>query len=60
VEEETPHVEESTGQRDPKIPAARESPETVLIRGWWRFGERGSGWKNMPKGIFTPTPPFID
>jgi hypothetical protein len=39
---------------------ARESPEKSLMRGRRRFAERGSGWKKMPKGIFTPTPPFID
>jgi hypothetical protein len=60
VEKETSHVEESTGRRDLEISAARESPEKVLIRGRRRFGERGSGWKKIPKGIFTSTPPFKD
>jgi hypothetical protein len=43
VEERNPHAEESTSRRDPGISAARESPERCLMRGWRRFGERGSG-----------------
>jgi hypothetical protein len=54
----TPHVEESAGRRDPKIPAARESPERSLMRRWRRFGERGSGVKEDAKGYLHPDPYF--
>jgi hypothetical protein len=43
VEERNPHTKESTGRRDPGIPAARESPERCLKRRRWLFGERRSG-----------------
>jgi hypothetical protein len=56
TEEVTPHVEESTGQRDPEIPAARESPERGLRRWRWRFGERMSGVEEDAKGYLHPDP----
>jgi hypothetical protein len=59
VKERNPHIEESMGRRDPGIPAARESPERSLKRRRRRFGERRSGWKKMPRGIFTLAPSFI-
>jgi hypothetical protein len=59
MEEGTPHDEESAGWRNPGILAAGESPKRFLRRRRWQFGERRSGWKKRPKGIFTPTPPFI-
>jgi hypothetical protein len=59
VEERNPHVKESTGRQDLGILAARESPKRSMKRRRWRFGEKRSGWKKMPRGIFTPAPSFI-
>jgi hypothetical protein len=56
VEERNPHTEESTGRRDPGIPVARESPERRLMRGQWRFGERGSGVEEEAKRYLHPGP----
>jgi hypothetical protein len=50
MEERNPHAEESMGRRDPEIPSARESPERSLMRGWQRFGERGSGVEEAATG----------
>jgi hypothetical protein len=56
VEEETPHVEESTGRLDPEISVARESPERGLRRWRRRFGERRSGVEEDAKGYLHPDP----
>jgi hypothetical protein len=56
MEERNPHAEKSTARRDPEILAARESPERFLRRRRRRFGERRSGGKKKPRGIFTPAP----
>jgi hypothetical protein len=56
VEERKPHAEESTGRRDPGIPAARESPERCLMRGCLRFGERGSRVEEEAKRYLHPGP----
>jgi hypothetical protein len=55
----TPHIEESTGRQDPEIPAARESPERSLMRGQWRFAERGSGVEEDAKGYLHPDPVLL-
>jgi hypothetical protein len=54
MEERNPHAEESTGQRDPGIPAARELPEWCLKRR--RFGERRSGVEEDAKRYLHPGP----
>jgi hypothetical protein len=59
VEERNPHTERSMDRQDPGIPVARESSEKSLKRRRRRFGERRSGWKKMPRGIFTSAPSFI-
>jgi hypothetical protein len=56
VEERHPHAKESTGRRDPEIPAARESPERHLMRGRRRFGERGLRVEEDAKGYLHPDP----
>jgi hypothetical protein len=56
VEERNPHAEESTGRRDPGIPAARESPERCLKRRRRRFGERRSGVEEDTKRYLHPGP----
>jgi hypothetical protein len=59
VEERNPHAEKSTGQRDPRIPVARESPEWCLKRRWQRFGERRSGVEEDAKRYLHPGPLLI-
>jgi hypothetical protein len=56
VEERNPHVEKSTGRRDPGIPAARESPERSLKRRRQRFGERRPGVEEDAKRYLHPSP----
>jgi hypothetical protein len=56
VEEKNPHAEKSTDHRDPKIPAARESPEKFLRRRRRRFGERRSGKNEDAKRYLHPVP----
>jgi hypothetical protein len=61
IEERNLHAERSEDRQNSGIlgiPVARESPETSLVRRWQWFGERGSGWKEMPRGISTPASPF--
>jgi hypothetical protein len=59
MEEVTPHIEESTGRRDPEIPVARESPKRSLMRGRWRFGERRPGVEEDAKGYLHPDPVLL-
>jgi hypothetical protein len=57
MEERNPHAEESMGQRDPEIPAARESPERHLMRGGDDFErERVRGGRRC-QGVSSPGPP---
>jgi hypothetical protein len=61
VEERNPHAERSEDQRNPGNPAARESPETFLVRRRWRFGEGGWGVERDAKRYLHPAPPlYID
>jgi hypothetical protein len=57
VEERNPHAEESTGRRDPGIPAARESPEKCLMRGWRRFWRERVGGGKRNQEVSSPQPP---
>jgi hypothetical protein len=60
MEERNPQAEKSTDRRDPKIPAARESPEKFLRRRRWQFGERRSGGERRCQEVSAPrTPPYI-
>jgi hypothetical protein len=54
-----PHVEESAGQRDPEILAARETSERGLRRWRRRFGERRSGVEEEAKGYLHPDPMLL-
>jgi hypothetical protein len=49
VEERNPHAEESMGQRDPRILAARELLEKSLKRGRWRFWRERVGVEEETK-----------
>jgi hypothetical protein len=59
VEERNPYAKESTGQQDPRIPAARESPERCLKRRRRRFGEMRSGVEEDAKRYLHPDPLLI-
>jgi hypothetical protein len=59
VEERNPHIEESTGRRNPGISAARESLERGLTRWRRRFGERRSGVEEDTKGYLHLDPVLL-
>jgi hypothetical protein len=59
MEERNPHTEESKGQRDPGIPAARDSPERSLKRRQRRVGERRSRVEEDAKRYLHPGPLLI-
>jgi hypothetical protein len=57
VEERNPNAEESTGWRDPGIPAARKSPEKSLKRGQQRFWRERVGGGRRNQEVSSPWPP---
>jgi hypothetical protein len=57
VEERNPHVEESTGRRDPGIPAAGESPERSLKSWQRRFWRERVGGGRRNQEVSSPWPP---